>query len=75
MQAMASMSRGLNPPAIQRVMTEFEKESMTMDMKESMMSDVVDDVMDEEEDEEEEGVKILKEVLDEIGVNLSQQVS
>jgi charged multivesicular body protein 2A len=72
---MASMNRGLNLPSIQRIMTEFEKESSMMDMKEGMMSDAVDDVMeDEEEDEEEEGDKILKEVLDEIGVNLSQQV-
>lgn len=46
-----------------------------MDMKEEMMSDAVDDVMDEGlEDEEEEGDKILKQVLDEIGVDLSQQV-
>ncbi len=45
-----------------------------MDMKEEMMSDAVDDVMDEEEDEEEEGDKILKQVLEEIGVDLSQQV-
>ena len=46
-----------------------------MDMKEEMMSDAVDDVMDDElEDEEEEGDKILKQVLDEIGVDLSQQV-
>lgn len=69
------MNRGLNLPAIQRIMTEFEKESATMDMKDEMMSDAVDDVMDDaEEDEEEEGDKILKEVLDEIGVGLSQQV-
>ncbi len=69
------MNRGLNLPAIQRIMNEFEKESSMMDMKEEMMSDAVDDVMDDEaEDEEEEGDKILKEVLDEIGVNLSQQV-
>lgn len=47
-----------------------------MDMKEEMMSDAVDDVMeDDAEDEEEEGDKILREVLDEIGVNLSQQVT
>ena len=72
---MASMNRGLNLPAIQRIMNEFEKESSMMDMKEEMMSDAVDDVMDEEDEEEEEGDKILKEVLDEIGVNLSQQVS
>lgn len=68
------MNRGLNLPAIQRIMNEFERENSMMDMKEDMMSDAVDDVMDEDENEEEEGDKILKEVLDEIGVSLSQQV-
>ncbi|KAL9714886.1 ESCRT-III subunit protein did4 [Leucoagaricus gongylophorus] len=72
---MASMNRGLNLPQIQLIVTEFEKESSMMDMKEEMMSDAVDDVMDEEEDEEEEGDKILKQVLDEIGVDLSQQLT
>ena len=75
-QAMAAMNRGLNLPSIQRIMNEFERESSAMDMKEEMMADAVDDVMDDEaEDEEEEGDKILKEVLDEIGVGLQQQVS
>jgi charged multivesicular body protein 2A len=69
------MNHGLNLPGIQRIMNEFEKESAMMDMKEQMMSDAVDDVMDEEEDEEEEGDKILKEVLDKIGVHLAQEVS
>jgi charged multivesicular body protein 2A len=74
-RAMASMNKGLNLPAIQRIMTEFEKESAMMDMKDEMMSDAVDDVMeDAEEDEEAEGDKILKEVMDEIGVGLAQQV-
>lgn len=69
------MNRGLNLPQIQRIMNEFEKESSMMDMKEEMMSDAVDDVMDDElEDEEAEGDKILKEVLDEIGIGLSQEV-
>lgn len=71
---MASMNRGLNLPSIQRIMNEFEKESSMMDMKEEMMSDAVDDVMEDEEDEEAEGDKVLKEVLDEIGVSLAQQV-
>ena len=75
MQAMGAMNRGLNLPQIQKIMNEFERESATMDMKEEMMSDAVDDVMDDDlEDEEEEGDKILKQVLDEIGVDLSQQV-
>lgn len=74
-QAMKGMNRGLNLPQIQKIMNEFERESAQMDMKEEMMSDAVDDVMDDDlEDEEEEGDKILKEVLDEIGVGLSQQV-
>lgn len=69
------MNRGMNLPQIQRIMNEFEKESATMDMKEEMMSDAVDDVMDEGlEDEEVEGDLILKQVLEEIGVDLSQQV-
>ncbi|TRM56618.1 Snf7-domain-containing protein [Schizophyllum amplum] len=74
-RAMASMNRGMNLPQIQKIMNEFEKESAMMDMKEEMMSDAVDDVMEDEEDEEEEGDKILKEVLDEIGVGLSQQLT
>ncbi|TEB36090.1 SNF7 family protein [Coprinellus micaceus] len=75
-RAMASMNRGLNLPAIQKIMNDFEKESSMMDMKEEMMSDAVDDVMEDDlEDEEEEGDKILKEVLDEIGVSLSQQLT
>ena len=70
------MNRGLNLPQIQRIMGDFEKESAMMDMKEDMMSEAVDDVMDDDMvDEEEEGDKILKEVLDEIGVGLQQQVS
>jgi charged multivesicular body protein 2A len=72
---MKSMNRGLNLPQIQRIMNDFERESATMDMKEEMMNDAVDDVMDDDlEDEEEEGDKILKQVLDEIGVGISQQV-
>ena len=73
---MGAMNRGLNLPQIQRIMHEFERESATMDMKEEMMSDAVDDVMDDDlEEEEEAGDKILRQVLDEIGVDLSQQVS
>ena|ERR1700722_4041073 len=74
-QAMASMNHRMNLPAIQRIMSDFEKESATMDLKEEMMSDAIDDIMDDEVDiEVEEGDKILREVLDEIGVDLSQQV-
>lgn len=48
-----------------------------MDMKDEMMGDAVDEAMEDDEGigEEEEGDAILKEVLDEIGVGLGQQVS
>jgi charged multivesicular body protein 2A len=62
---------------IQRIMNEFEKESATMDMKEELMSDAVDDAMEDEEEEGEEveSDKILKEVLDEIGMSMNDSVS
>ncbi|KAF8652737.1 hypothetical protein AX16_004234 [Volvariella volvacea WC 439] len=72
-RAMASMNRGLNLPGIQRIMREFEKESSMMDMKEEMMSDAVD-VLDDEDEEEQED-EILKEVLDELDISISQQLT
>jgi Snf7 len=72
---MASMNKGMNLPAIQRIMMEFEKQSSMMDMKEEMMADAIDDVMeDDEEDEEAEGDKILQAVLEEVGIDLQQKV-
>ena len=58
-------------------MNDFEKESSTMDMKEEIMSDAVDDAMegeDEGEGEDLESDKILKEVFDEIGMNVNDSV-
>ena len=67
----------MNLPQMQKIMREFERESATMDMKDEMMGDAVDEAMDDDAEgvgEEEEGDAILKEVLDEIGVGLGQQV-
>lgn len=76
-RAMGMMNRSMNLPQVQRIMREFERESEVMDMKEEMMSDAVDEAMDDEGEglgEEEESDAILKEVLDGIGVDLSQNV-
>ncbi|PWN50744.1 Snf7-domain-containing protein [Violaceomyces palustris] len=76
-RAMGMMNRSMNLPAIQRIMREFERESATMDMKDEMMGDAVDEAMDEDEEgvgEEEEGDAILREVLDEIGISVGQQL-
>lgn len=73
---MSLMSKTMNLPQISKILQDFERESSSMDMKEEMMSDTIDDVMEDEgETEEEESDKILKQVLDEIGVSVSQQVS
>lgn len=76
-QAMGMMNRSMNLPAVQKIMREFERESAAMDMKDEMMGDAIDEAMDDDAEgvgEEEEGDAILKEVLDEIGVGLNQQV-
>jgi charged multivesicular body protein 2A len=66
----------MNLPQISKILQDFERESSAMDMKEEMMSDTIDDVMEDDgETEEEESDAILKQVLDEIGVSMNQQVS
>lgn len=52
-RAMQNMNRQLNLPQIQKIMTEFEKQSEIMDMKEEMMGEAVDDAIADEGDEEE----------------------
>lgn len=75
------MNRSMNVMAVQRILQEFERESSAMDMKDEIMNDTIedaigadDDAMGDEIGENEESDAILREVLDEIGVNVSQQV-
>lgn len=73
-RALQSMNRQMNMPQIAKIMQEFEKQSDIMDMKEDMMNEVIDDAMGDEE-EEEESEAIVKQVLDELGVQMSEQLS
>ena len=66
------MNRQMNLPALQRIAMEFEKENDIMDQRQEMMDDAIDDVTGLED--EEEGEEVVKEVLDEIGVDLGQAV-
>ena len=72
-KAMRSMNRQINLPGIQKIMQDFERESEIMDMKEEMMNDAIDDAVDDENDEEETEA-IVNQVLEEIGINLTQAV-
>lgn len=69
---LGSMNRQMNLPALQRIAMEFERENDIMDQRQEMMDDAIDDVTGLED--EEEGEEVVKEVLDEIGVDLNQAV-
>ena len=69
---LGSMNRQMNLPALQRIAMEFEKENDIMDQRQEMMDDAIDDVTGLED--EEEGEEVVKEILDEIGIDLGQAV-
>lgn len=80
-KALGSMNRSMNIMAVQRILQDFERETSTMDMKDEMMNDTMEDALGGEEDamgegigETEESNTILRQVLDEIGVSVNQQV-
>lgn len=73
-RAMANMNRQLNMPQIQQILHEFEKQSEIMDMKEEMINDAIDDAMEDEGDEEESDA-VVAQVLDELGLQLTDQLS
>merc|ERR1719312_360180 len=72
-KAMMSMNKQMKLPEIQKIMQEFEKQSEIMDMKEEMMSDVIDDALGDEDEEESDA--IVTQVLDELGLQLSDQLT
>merc|ERR1719378_808466 len=70
--AMAQAMKGVTKAM--KIMQEFEKQSEIMDMKEEMMSDVIDDALGDEDDEEESDA-IVNQVLDELGLQLTDQLT
>jgi len=73
-KAMMTMNKQLKLPQIQKIMQEFEKQSEMMDMKEEMMNDAIDDAMGDEDDEE-ESERIVGQVLDELGIQMSEELT
>jgi len=72
-KAMSKMNKQMNMPQMQKIMMEFQKQSEMMDMKSEMMEDVIDDAM-EGSDDEEESEQIVKQVLDELGLQLNEEL-
>lgn len=80
-QTLGSMNKSMNIMAVQKILQEFERESTSMDMKDEIMNDTIEDAIGTQEDEMGEGIgegeesdAILREVLDEIGLDMHQQV-
>ncbi|TDH69239.1 hypothetical protein CCR75_002548 [Bremia lactucae] len=71
--AMKSMAATMNLPRLNQIMMEYAKESEKMEVNQEMIGDTIDDVMDADQDEEEED-KIVGQVLDEIGIDMSGAV-
>ncbi|KRZ14263.1 Charged multivesicular body protein 2a [Trichinella zimbabwensis] len=73
-KAMMSMNQQLKLPQIQRIMSDFERQSDLMEMKEEMMNDAIDDAMADEGDEEETDA-IVSQVLDELGIQFNEELN
>lgn len=71
-KAMVAMNKKVNLPGLQKIMTEFMKENEKADLTAEMIGDTLDDAMEEEGSAEQEDM-IVGQVLDELGINMSQE--
>jgi len=69
-KSMVALNKATNMPELNKIMQEFAKQSEQMDMKQEMIGDALDDSVDE--DDEKESDLIVSQVLDELGVSLSE---
>ncbi|KAF2182011.1 Snf7-domain-containing protein [Zopfia rhizophila CBS 207.26] len=67
---LGSMNRQMNIPQLGDIARQFERENDIMEQRQEMMDDAIDDVTGV--DDEEESEDVVNQVLDEIGVDLSQ---
>ncbi|GMH25942.1 hypothetical protein Nepgr_027785 [Nepenthes gracilis] len=73
-KAMTAMNKQMAPAQQMKVMQDFQRQSLQMDMTSEMMSDAIDDALDNDEAEE-ETEELTNQVLDEIGVDVASQLS
>jgi charged multivesicular body protein 2A len=71
-KSMKSMNQKMNVAGINKIMMEFERENAKAEMTQEMMDDVLDDALDDGEAGEEEEERIMAQVLDELGVSLTE---
>jgi len=71
---MTNMNKQINPMQVAKTMQEFEKANAKMEMSEEMINDTLDGMLDEDGDEEEQD-RIVSQVMDELGIELSGKLS
>uniref|UniRef100_A0A061R9N9 Charged multivesicular body protein 2A n=1 Tax=Tetraselmis sp. GSL018 TaxID=582737 RepID=A0A061R9N9_9CHLO len=72
-RAMGAMNKQMNLPKLQQIMREFERQNERMEMSSEMMGDAIDDAF-EGEAEEEESDELVSQVMDELGITLSNEL-
>eukprot|EP00597_Dinobryon_sp_UTEXLB2267_P018035 CAMPEP_0201113250 /NCGR_PEP_ID=MMETSP0812-20130820/77739_1 /ASSEMBLY_ACC=CAM_ASM_000668 /TAXON_ID=98059 /ORGANISM="Dinobryon sp., Strain UTEXLB2267" /LENGTH=154 /DNA_ID=CAMNT_0047376759 /DNA_START=205 /DNA_END=669 /DNA_ORIENTATION=+ len=72
-KALTKLNNKISLPGIQKIMAEFMKENERAEISEEIIGDAIDDAMTEENSEAEENA-IVGQVLDELGINLSESV-
>ncbi|CAA7410494.1 unnamed protein product [Spirodela intermedia] len=73
-KAMGIINKKMEPEKQIKVMQEFQRQSAQLDMMSEMISDSIDDALDTDETEE-EAEDLTNQVLDEIGIDISSQLS
>jgi len=74
MRVMRGMNHALNLESTQRLMREFERQNEMLASKNEAMDDAINGAMEDSEDEEEEDA-VLQRILDDVGIDLSQQLA
>jgi charged multivesicular body protein 2A len=72
-KAMTKMNQKVNLPGLQKIMTDFMRENEKSEVTQEMIGDTLDDAMAEEGSEEQEDL-IVGQVLDELGINMTDSV-
>ncbi|XP_069688517.1 charged multivesicular body protein 2b-B-like [Periplaneta americana] len=73
-KTMGDLNRIMKPEQVAADMRVFGQASMRLDMTDEMINDTLDDIMTESGDEE-EGDKVVQQVLDEIGIEVSGKMA
>ncbi len=71
---MGKVNAQMQPGQVMKTMQDFDRENMKMNMKEEMMDDALSSALDHSDDVEEQDA-VVNQVLDEIGIEITDKLS